>query len=207
MGWNPTEKQQMKLDNTALLKSLQKQLKYVSSSSKFYQEKFKNNINIEKNILDIFKGLPFTTKEELLQDQSTHPPFGSNLCIGVDQISRVHKTSGTTNKPLALALTINDIQNTVRNGAKCFKRAGLRSADTVIHCLNYNMWAGGYTDHQSLENTGAAVIPFGVGNTEKLIDAILWIKPTAIHCTPSYLSKIEYLLKTKYTLQGQKTRK
>jgi phenylacetate-CoA ligase len=62
------------------------------------------------------------------------------------------------------------------------------------------MWTGGYTDHQSLEAAGAAVIPFGVGNSENLVEMILLLRPTAIHCTPSYLSKLENITKIKFNL-------
>lgn len=166
----------------------------IISKSNFYQKKIQNSVHQ-------FSDLPFTTKKELLEDQKKNPPYGSNICVNENYIQRIHKTSGTTNKPLLLVLTLNDIKNTIDIGSQCFKRAGLKSSDTVIHCLNYNMWAGGYTDHQSLESTGAAVVPFGVGNTQNLIETILLLKPTAIHCTPSYLSIIEVLLKDKFNLK------
>jgi phenylacetate-CoA ligase len=63
--------------------------------------------------------------------------------------------------------------------------AGLRPGDRVVHCLNYCLWTGGVTDHLILEAAGATVIPFGAGATRQLIDAILELKATAIHCTPS----------------------
>jgi phenylacetate-CoA ligase len=121
--------------------------------------------------------------------------------VSDDQITRIHKTSGTTCKPLLLALTTEDIRNTVRAGSACFSLAGLQKEHTVIHCLNYNMWMGGYTDHQSLEEAGAAVIPFGVGHTKELIETILAIRPDAIHCTPSYLRKIEATLSEQFNLK------
>ena len=183
------------------MKQLIKQVNHVLDISDFYKRKLKGHLKI-KTIND-FVFLPFTTKSELLQDQENNPPFGSNLCIPKQNIQRIHKTSGTTNKPLLIALTENDISNTVEVGAKCFSISGLKSTDIVIHCLNYNMWAGGYTDHQSLEKTGAAVIPFGVGNSKKLIETILQIKPTAIHCTPSYLSKLELIMDQEFGLKPQ----
>jgi phenylacetate-CoA ligase len=54
----------------------------------------------------------------------------------------------------------------------------------VVHCLNYCMWAGGLTDHMSLEATRAAVIPFGVGSTKWLTEVIREFRPTAISCVP-----------------------
>jgi phenylacetate-CoA ligase len=182
------------------LDAIKNQLKYIVDKSSFYKEKFYySNVNIES--LSDFHELPFTTKQELLDDQMRFPPFGNNICASNEQILRIHKTSGTTNKPLLLALTREDIRNTVRVGAACFNLSGLRKDHIVIHCLNYNMWAGGYTDHQSLEEAGAAVIPFGVGHTKELIETILAIRPHAIHCTPSYLRKIEDVLSEFFHLE------
>lgn len=173
---------------------INKQLRYVLQHSAFYQNKFRDYLDTRADPALRFKELPFTTKSELLCDQRANPPYGSNLCIRTSDIQRIHKTSGTTDRPLLVALGKGDIEVTVDVGAKCFALSGLTPGDTVVHCLNYNMWAGGYTDHQSLENTGAAVIPFGVGHTKELIDTMLWIRPSAIHCTPSYLKKIEAVM-------------
>lgn len=183
------------------LNSLREQLSYIIENSQFYKEKFKNyNLNKIVTFTD-FQELPFTSKQELLNDQKLHPPFGSNVCVGNEQIARIHKTSGTANKPLLLALTNEDIRYTVMAGAACFRLSGLQKDHIVIHCLNYNMWAGGYTDHQSLEEAGAAVIPFGVGHTKELIKTILDIQPQVIHCTPSYLRKIECILSEQFHLK------
>lgn len=182
----------MSLDGT----KLEQQVKYTLSNSIFYRKKFGNISGLE--VFDAFEKMPFTTKQELLADQELNPPFGSNLCVNNSQISRIHKTSGTTNKPLIITLTSNDIKHTIDVGGDCFKGCGLKPEDLVVHCLNYNMWAGGYTDHQSLEQTMATVVPFGVGNTTNLIHTIMLLKATAIHCTPSYLSKIEQILHNEF---------
>ena len=171
---------------------LEKQLAYILRFNPFYINKFRETLS--RNHLINFCNLPFTDKKELLENQIIFPPFGNYLSINSSQISRIHKTSGTTNTPLLLALTRNDILNTIKTGSACFRLSGVSEKDIVIHCLNYNMWAGGYTDYQSLEEAGAGVIPFGVGQTKELITTILQVKPTAIHCTPSYLRKIETIL-------------
>lgn len=187
--------------NTGYLeKKLNHQIKYVLTNSNFYKKKLESHFGSEEFTIDDFKRIPFTHKREILADQKENPPFGSNLCVDKKEIIRIHKTSGTTNRPLIVALTQNDINNTVKIGKKCFINSGLRKTDTVVHCLSYNMWMGGYTDHQSLEATGASVIPFGVGNSKNLIEIILSIKPTAIHCTPSYLAKLELILKEEFNL-------
>jgi len=174
---------------------LERQFEYILSRSGFYRNKLAGF----PDPVAQFDRLPFTTKAEVLKDQGDHPPFGSYACVDVSDIRRVHKTSGTTSRPVLIALTEKDIDTTVRIGAACFSNSGLTRMDMVVHCLNYNLWAGGYTDHQSLEATGAAVVPFGVGNSKVLIETLLWLRPAAIHCTPSYLAKLETVLKNDFS--------
>ncbi|MBI4981609.1 MAG: phenylacetate--CoA ligase family protein [Candidatus Omnitrophica bacterium] len=178
-----------------------KQIKYVLENSRFYHEKFRK---ISVVSLEDLEKLPFTTKQEILDDEKRYPPFGSNLSGKITNIQRVHKTSGTSTEPLILAFSNNDLEHTLECGARCFWSAGVRPRDMIVHCLNYCMWAGGLTDHESLEKAGAAVIPYGVGNSSNLIQTILTIKPTGIHCTPSYLSKLEDLLRLEFSIAPSK---
>jgi phenylacetate-CoA ligase len=53
---------------------------------------------------------------------------------------------------------------------------------------------GGFTDHTTLEATGAAVVPFGVGETQLLVRTIRELGITAISCTPSYPAVLERVL-------------
>jgi phenylacetate-CoA ligase len=64
----------------------------------------------------------------------------------------------------------------------------------VVHCLNYRLWMGGYTDHSTLEAAGATVVPFGVGDTQLLIRTIPELGITAISCTPSYPAVLERVI-------------
>ena len=186
------------LNNNA--KKLKSQLKYVIKNSPFYKKKIvKHDKILHKNFN--FEKLPFTTKQELLNDQKQFPPYGSNLCVPFEKIKRVHRTSGTTNDPLIIALTGNDIKKMAASGAVCARTAGLKKTDTVVHCLNYSMWMGGYTDHQILESAGAAVIPFGVGNSKQLIEIILRLGVTTISSTPSYLNKLTHVLKEHFDIK------
>lgn len=138
-----------------------------------------------------FSEIPILRKKDLLDDQELCPPFGSNVIVPFDQISRVHRTSGTSTKPLLLTLTGNDVSNVISTGCKAFRNVGLTKDDIVINCMNYCMWMGGFMDHQSLEATGATVIPYGVGHTDNLVELLHSIKNVCIHSTPSYLSVIE----------------
>jgi phenylacetate-CoA ligase len=181
-----------------ILPKLKKQLKYVISHSHFYRNKYKKAGFDSSKLFRSFDQIPFTEKAEIIGDQNGHPPFGSNLSVDYSQINRVHRTAGTTGRPVFLAMTRKDIDVVTFTGRRCFWASGVRPGNVIVHCLNYCLWAGGYTDHQSIERTGAAVVPYGVGNSRGLIDTILYLMPTAIHCTPSYLSKLEIILENEY---------
>jgi len=170
----------------------------------FYSEKFsKAQIDIGSiRTLEAFAALPFTTKTELLNAQTQIPPFGNFLgCMDMRKIVRVHRTSGTTGRALFIPMSAGDIENTRIAGRRAFACAGLAIDDCVVHCLNYCMWAGGVTDHISLEATGAAVIPFGVGHTHQLIESILALRANAISCTPSYLLRLLDVLKDDFSME------
>jgi phenylacetate-CoA ligase len=181
---------------------LPRQVATVLRRSAFYREKL-GAVGLtpdEPLGLEELGRLPFTTKEEVLADQVAHPPFG-RLALGDDlALSRVHVTSGTTGRQLLVVLTARDVQETAAAGARAFRCAGVVPGDSVVHCLSYCLWAGGVTDHLSLEAAGATVIPFGVGNTKKLIETIRLVRPTAISCTPSYMSRLQVVLREEFGL-------
>jgi len=199
--WDPIEKHSptaLADINASLLK---RQIEYVRAYSSFYKKKIRFQRQRVRFGLKYLQEIPFTDKQDILNDQLENPPLGSNLCISMGKVFRIHRTSGTTTRPLLLAYSQKDIEHTIECGARSFWAAGLRPRDMVVHCLNYCMWAGGITDHQSLEQTGAAVVPYGVGNSFELIQIIKNLEPTAIHCTPSYLANLEIIIRQEFKME------
>lgn len=144
--------------------------------------------------LEDLAALPFTDKEMLRQSQAAHPPFGDYLAAPQDRIARIHRTSGTTGTAMNIALSAKDAHETALVGARAQAAAGLGPGHIVAHCLNYRMWMGGFTDHTTLEATGAAVVPFGVGDTQLLVRTIRELGITALSCTPSYPAVLEAVI-------------
>ncbi|MDQ6643415.1 MAG: AMP-binding protein [Chloroflexota bacterium] len=168
---------------------LRTQLDYVWECSAFYQAKFVETGVKRADIRDLadLSLLPFTEKDECRRNQHEHPPFGSYLATSQEQVIRAHKTSGTTGRALYVALTHRDRNLMNECAARSYWAAGLRPSDTVVHCLNYRLWIGGYSDHENLEATGATIVPFGVGQTALLIQTIRELQVNAISATPSYM--------------------
>jgi phenylacetate-CoA ligase len=120
------------------------------------------------------------------------------LAAPPEKVSRLHRTSGTTGQAMNLAMSALDCEITEIVGGRAQSLAGLKAGTMVVHCLNYQMWMGGLTDHLTLERTGATVVPFGVGSTELLINTILETGITAISCTPSYPAVLERVIAERF---------
>jgi phenylacetate-CoA ligase len=144
--------------------------------------------------LEDLPDLPMTDKEMLRVSQRDHPPFGDYLAAPPDQVLRVHRTSGTSGTAMNLALAARDIEQTAVVGGRAQAAGGLGPGHRVVHCLNYRLWMGGFSDHTTLEATGAAVVPFGVGETALLVRTIQELGITAISCTPSYPAVLERVI-------------
>ncbi len=174
----------------------QSQAAYVGETSVFYQQLW-NGAAPPADLRDL-PVLPLSDKAQLRLSQAGHPPFGNYLAAARAKVNRLHRTSGTTGQAMNLALSARDCEITQVVGGRAQRAAGLTAEHTVVHCLNYQMWMGGVSDHLTLERTGATVVPFGVGNTELLIRTIREIGIDAISCTPSYPAVLERVLEEKF---------
>ena len=188
--------------NPAQLRSCQqelwrKQSLYVYENSAFYQSLWQGS-KPPARLKDMAQ-LPLTSKAQLRVSQVAGPPFGDYLASNRNSVSRLHRTSGTTGQAMNLALSARDCSLTETIGGRAQSLAGLGPRHSVVHCLNYQMWMGGITDHLTLEKTGAMVVPFGVGSTDLLIDTIRQIGINAISCTPSYPAVLERTLQERFT--------
>jgi phenylacetate-CoA ligase len=174
----------------------ERQRGYVGACSALYRRLWTGKEAPER--LEALAELPLVDKEMLRESQRLSPPFGDYLASPDAKIARVHRTSGTTGTAMNLALSAADAHETAMVGARAQSAAGLGAGHRVVHCLNYRLWMGGYTDHATLEATGAAVVPFGVGETEQLIRVIRELRITAISCTPSYPAVLERVIATRF---------
>ncbi|MCG8512243.1 MAG: hypothetical protein MI741_23745, partial [Rhodospirillales bacterium] len=75
---------------------------------------------------------PFTTKQQLAEDQQATPPYGTNLTFPLEAYTRFHQTSGTTGKPLRWLDTTESWQGLLDNWRLVFDAAGVTSSDCVF---------------------------------------------------------------------------
>jgi len=137
-----------------------------------------------KQLTDIAK-FPFTTKLDLRENY----PFGM-LAVSMDDIIRIHASSGTTGKPTVVAYTRTDIDTWSHLMARSIRAAGGRSSDKIHVAYGYGLFTGGLGAHYGGETLGAAVIPVSGGFTERQVQMIHDFKPDIIMVTPSYMLAI-----------------
>ena len=165
------------------LERLQKTVKTCYEKVPFYRKKFdKMGIKPEdiKSLEDITK-LPFTTKYDLRDEY----PFGLNA-VPMDQIVRVHASSGTTGKPVVGTYTKNDIDNWAEGAARVLAVGDVGPGDVVQVSYGYGLFTGGLGAHAAVGKLGAVQLPTSAGNSEKQIMLMKDFGSTALCCTPSY---------------------
>ena len=172
------------------------QCNYLRKHSSFFK-KLWSGIKVPEDLEEL-PSLPLCDKEMLRRSQAAKPPYGDYLAAPDHDVIRVHRTSGTTGIPMNLALSVADAEQMAEIGARAQRASGLGPGHRVVHCLNYQLWIGGFTDHTTLERTGASVIPFGVGNSKQLIRTIRELEITAISCTPSYPILLEQVIEENF---------
>lgn len=133
-----------------------------------------------RSLADIVK-LPMTDKTAL---RDTYP-YGM-FAVPLEEVVRVHSSSGTTGKPIVVGYTKGDLNTWSELTARIASAAGVTSEDRVQMAFLYGMFTGGWGMHYGIERVGATVFPAGAGNTERQLMMMQDFGTTALVCTPSY---------------------
>jgi len=131
--------------------------------------------------LDDISKLPFAEKTDL---RDTYP-FGL-FASPMQEIVRLHASSGTTGKPIVVAYTKEDIQVWTNVMLRSLAACGLHEGDVIQNAYGYGLFTGGLGAHYGAEALGATVIPTSGGNTQRQLMVMKDFGVTAICCTPSY---------------------
>ncbi|HOX55810.1 MAG TPA: phenylacetate--CoA ligase [Candidatus Paceibacterota bacterium] len=131
--------------------------------------------------LDDLSELPFTEKTDL---RDTYP-FGL-FASPMNEIVRLHVSSGTTGKPTVVAYTREDVQVWTNVMLRSLAACGLHEGDIIQNAYGYGLFTGGLGAHYGAEALGATVIPISGGNTPRQLMVMKDFGVTAICCTPSY---------------------
>ncbi|HEU5321865.1 MAG TPA: phenylacetate--CoA ligase, partial [Methylomirabilota bacterium] len=125
--------------------------------------------------------LPFTVKADF---RDTYP-YGL-LAVPLDEVVRIHASSGTTGKPTVVAYTRADVELWTAVMARTLRAGDVGPGDVVHNAYGYGLFTGGLGFHYGAERVGAAVVPISGGFTERQVAALTDLGATVLCCTPSY---------------------
>jgi phenylacetate-CoA ligase len=154
-----------------------------------------NNISAYRDLYDAHGVKPsdLQTLEDLAKFPLTDKEFLRNaypfksFAVPMEQVRRIHASSGTTGKPTVVGYTEGDISRWASLLARCLRFSGVEPGDIVHNAYGYGLFTGGLGAHYGIEKLGCTVIPMSGGQTEKQIQLIQDFRPRVILCTPTYL--------------------
>ena len=165
------------------LRRLRATLERVYATVPFYKERF-DAAGIHPNdirSLSDLQHIPFTTKQDLRDNY----PYGM-FAVPLENVVRIHASSGTTGKPTVVGYTARDIQMWAGLMARALSAGGATRQDIIHNAYGYGLFTGGLGVHYGAERLGASVIPVSGGNTRRQITIMKDFKPTILTATPSY---------------------
>ncbi len=165
------------------LRRLQTTVARVYNTVPFYRKRF-DEVGVKVDdvrSLDDLRRLPFTYKDNLRDNY----PFGM-FTVPMDDVVRIHASSGTTGKPTVVGYTARDIQTWSELMARTLMAGGATRGDMIHNAYGYGLFTGGLGFHYGAEKLGASVIPISGGNTKRQVMIMTDFGPTILTCTPSY---------------------
>ena len=140
------------------LAQLRQLLAAVLPANRFYRQKLSGLDTTITSLRDLLR-FPFTTKQELSDDQRAFPPYGSNLGRPLAHYTRFHQTSGTTSLPLRWLDTPESWQSMVESWKTIFAAAGVRSGDRVYFAFSFGPFIGFWLAFDAARELGCLCIP------------------------------------------------
>jgi len=165
------------------LKRLVSTLERVYATVPFYKKKFDESgvkPSAVKSLKDLQR-LPFTTKSDLRDNY----PFGL-FTVPLEQVVRIHASSGTTGKQTVVGYTQRDIETWSEVMARSLAACGVRKNDIIHNSYGYGLFTGGLGIHYGAEKLGASVIPMSGGNSKRQVIIMQDFGSTVLTCTPSF---------------------
>ncbi len=164
------------------------QLERCYAQSPFYRERF-DRAGVQpsqlRGLTDV-RRFPIVTKQDLRDEQATHPPFGRYVVAARSSWREIHPSTGTTGVPVNTLWSSKDVDVITDHTARTMWSFGVRPEDTVQNAFAYGLWVAGLAVHYACARLGCFVIPIGAGATSRQVDYFLTPGSTVLLATPSF---------------------
>jgi phenylacetate-CoA ligase len=135
--------------------------------------------------------LPFTLKQELIDDQIAHPPYGSNLTYPLERYTRFSQTSATTTgTPMRWLDTPESWDWMIGNWLRVYQSAGVTAGDRIFFAFSFGPFLGFWIGFEAAIRLGSLAIPGGGMRSAARLRAIVENSATVLCCTPTYAIRL-----------------
>jgi len=134
--------------------------------------------------------LPFTTKAELIQDQSRHPPYGTNLSFPLGEYTQYWQTSGTSTAPIRWLDTLESLGWMLDCWDYYFAAMGVTCRDRVLAAFSFGPFLGFWTAYESARRMGCLCFPTGGMSSEARLRMLADNQVSVVLCTPTYAMRL-----------------
>jgi phenylacetate-CoA ligase len=169
-------------------------LALIAERNPFYRRKLAG-IGLPLPSMSDYRRLPFTTKSELLEDQASNPPYGTNLTCAHSDYTRIHSTSGTTGRRLKVLDTEESWGWFTRCWQHIYRVFGVGPGDRVFAAFGFGPFVGFWAGFEAAHQVGAQAIPGGAQSSLQRLDAILDCRATVLLSTPTYALRLAEVAK------------
>ena len=169
------------------VRRLKDTLERVYARVPFYRKAFEDAGMTPADIRSLrdLRHVPFTQKQDLRDNY----PFGM-FAVPMDNVVRIHASSGTTGQATVVGYTARDIQTWSALVARALASAGAARGDIIHNTFGYGLFTGGLGIHYGAEKLGASVIPISGGSTKRQAVIMRDFGPTVLAATPSYALRL-----------------
>jgi phenylacetate-CoA ligase len=139
---------------------------------------------IDPTRIDSFEALatlPVRRKSDLIEQQHQALPFGQLNGTPIERLGKIFVSPGPIFEP-------EGTRPDYWRFARALFAAGIRSGDVVHNTFAYHLTPAGSMAESGARALGCPVIPAGTGQTEKQLEIISQLRPTAYTGTPSFLN-------------------
>jgi phenylacetate-CoA ligase len=170
------------------LDSLQELIAVLAAGNRFYAPRLAE-AGIDSRVASLAEfsaRLPFTTKADLVADQTANPPHGTNLSFPIERYTRFCQTSGTTARPLVILDTPESWAWMLGNWAHIYRAAGLAPGDRIYFAFSFGPFLGFWTAFEAASKLSFLCIPGGGLGSAGRLRALIEHRATVLCCTPTY---------------------
>ena len=177
---------------SAQLEQLRTLVAELIPANKFYTQKLQAaGVGFDiASLADYSTRFPFTTKAELVADQSANPPYGTNLTYPLNCYPRFHQTSGTSGVPLRWLDTPESWDAMIESWAEVFRAAKVSAGDRVMFAFSFGPFLGFWLAFEAAERLGCLCLPGGGLSSAARLRMMRDNQATVLCCTPTYALRL-----------------